>query len=303
MKRFPKNARVCFLGDSITHNNGFLSHIVAYYHKYFKEDNINFYNCGVGGGHISTLLEILEDDILWHCPTHTVIMIGINDSERSMLEESRSKERLNALKEAFEIYKKNLSLLCKKLVEKNIEVILCTPTPYDEYLESEIVPLKGGCALLSGYAEYVRNFAKINGFEFCDYHAYITQVMQENILYHDDRVHPNELGHYYIAKCFLEFQGLELSENEPFPEYMKEWQKTVEILRNIRMVEHLFIKEKNLSDDEKITYIEDYLKQRKAEGKYADFIVSLSNRYLEFKPLQRQKEMEANNYMEIEFKK
>ena len=28
MNGFPKNARVCFIGDSITHNNGFVSRIL-----------------------------------------------------------------------------------------------------------------------------------------------------------------------------------------------------------------------------------------------------------------------------------
>ena len=83
MNGFPQNARVCFLGDSITHNNGYVSHISAFYHENFKERNVNFYNCGVAGGGVNTLLANFEDDIMAHNPTHAVIMIGINDSERN----------------------------------------------------------------------------------------------------------------------------------------------------------------------------------------------------------------------------
>ena len=50
MNRFPNGARVCFIGDSITHNNLFLAHIVAYYREHFKDSKVKFYNCGVSCG-------------------------------------------------------------------------------------------------------------------------------------------------------------------------------------------------------------------------------------------------------------
>lgn len=118
MYGFPENARVCFLGDSITHNNGFVSHITAFYHENFKEKNINFYNCGVSGGTVETLLSIFDEDILAHNPTHAVIMIGINDSGRGFLVEPRSKERYQKLLNAFESYKKNLTKLCQSAETK-----------------------------------------------------------------------------------------------------------------------------------------------------------------------------------------
>ena len=35
MARFPDGARVCFVGDSITHNGLFIAYIAAYYRENF----------------------------------------------------------------------------------------------------------------------------------------------------------------------------------------------------------------------------------------------------------------------------
>ena len=72
MNGFPKNARVCFIGDSITHNNGFVSYISAYYHEYLKDRKVNFYNCGVAGGRTRTALCVMDKDVFPHNPTHAV---------------------------------------------------------------------------------------------------------------------------------------------------------------------------------------------------------------------------------------
>ena len=93
MTGFEKNSRICFLGDSITHNNGYVSHIVGYYRQHLPERAVKFYNCGVSGGNIGTLFSNFEADIMSHNPTHAVIMIGINDSNREALTEFAKNER------------------------------------------------------------------------------------------------------------------------------------------------------------------------------------------------------------------
>ena len=85
MNRFPNGARVCFIGDSITHNNLFLAHIVAFYREHFADAKVEFYNCGISGGTLTTTLNCFDEDILPYNPTHAVIMIGINDSDRNAL--------------------------------------------------------------------------------------------------------------------------------------------------------------------------------------------------------------------------
>ena len=64
---------------------------------------------------------------------------------------------------------------------------------------------------MQGYSEYLRNFACENGYPLCDYFNFLTKVMQEEDLYGNDHVHPTKKGHYYMAKCFLEFLGVRIA--------------------------------------------------------------------------------------------
>ncbi len=303
MSGFPKNARVCFLGDSITHTNDYIARIVDYYHTNLKDRNVNFYNCGVSGGNLKTLLTIFDEDIAVHKPTHAVIMIGINDSARYLLEEMpRGKERYNRLLSAFNVYKERLGTICEKLESMGTEIIMCTQTPYDEYQESDEASYNGGFALLAAYAEYVRNFAREKGYALCDYHSYISSVAQYENIINKDRVHPNELGHYHMAKCFLEFQGFDIGEYKPIPEYMKPWRDKIETLRNIHATEHLVIQDYSLTHEQRLEKAKAFI-DNPIESPYKGYFQSLAKKYLEDKPKQKLIEKEIVELMEVELKK
>lgn len=300
---FPKGTRVVFLGDSITHANDYISRIADYYHENLPNRGVNFYNCGVSGGNLGTLLAIFDEDIIVHKPTHTVIMIGINDSARYLLSDlPKGKERYDRLLSAFYVYKERLCTICQKLESMGTEIIMCTQTPYDEYQESNEPTLEGGFALLSAYAEYVRNFARENGYKMCDYHRYISKVAQSESIIKPDRVHPNELGHYYMAKCFLEFQGYDIGEYKDIPEYLKEWRDKVQMLRNIHATEHLIIQDYSLTHEQRLVKVKSFA-DNPTESPYKDYFLALAKRYLEDKPKQKQIEKEIVELMEVEFKK
>ena len=63
MNRFPDGARVCFVGDSITHAGRFQKYIVAYYRKKFPDAKVEFYNCGIAGGNLRNTISIYNEDI------------------------------------------------------------------------------------------------------------------------------------------------------------------------------------------------------------------------------------------------
>lgn len=300
MRGFPKGARVVFLGDSITHANDYISRIVDYYHQNLSDRKVSFYNCGVSGGSLRTLLTIFDQDIVVHKPTHAVIMIGINDSARYLLSDlPRGKERYDRMLWAFNAYKERLSTICQKLEALGCEIILCTQTPYDEYQESDVPTFKGGFALLSAYAEYVRCYAKEKGYKLCDYHTYISKVAQSDAVIRPDRVHPNELGHYHMAKCFLEFQGYDIGEYKDIPEYLSEWRNRVSELRDIHAAEYLIIQDYSLSTEERISTI----KEKLTAGTLDNYFTNLSKRYLVNKPKQKQIEEEIVELMEVKLKK
>lgn len=287
MSRFPDGARVCFIGDSITHNNLFLAHIASYYREHFPESKVEFYNCGISGGTLNTTLNSFDEDILPYNPTHAVIMIGINDSDRSALNGDIT-QKYNVLKMAYEKYKTNLEKLCKRLEDMGVEITLCTQTPYAEYIESDETVLHGGSALMLGYANYIRTYAIKKGYPVCDYHDYFTRVMQTEVIYNPDRVHPTPRGQYYMAKCFLEHQGLDLREEEPLPDDVQKWHQVVEKIRNTIATEHFILADDfTTTDEQRAVAIKDYLENEQT-GPYVDYFKQLSKAYPALKTEQQQ---------------
>lgn len=282
MGRFPDNSKVCFVGDSFIAQNFFLPNIIDFYNSNFRNANIKFVNCGTAGGTAGFALEHFQEDVLIHNPTHVVVFFGINDSNRWLLGYPKGQERYDSLKQSFQNYKKNLEKLCKEIKSNNIELILCTPAPYAEYDESEIDSLKGGYALMSEYANYVRQLSKEQGIPLFDFHVHMAELMQTESVFNADHVHPTEKGYYYMAKYFLEFQGLSIGEQKPMPAYFDNWRRELKDLRDIYSAECLIIKNNASTVMEKLDYIKEYLKCDTKSG----FYEILAKKYLINKPKQ-----------------
>lgn len=263
MNRFPDGARVCFIGDSITHNNRYVAHIVAYYREHFPQAGVEFYNCGTSGATLRCTLNGFDEDIRHYDPTHVVFMMGVNDSGRTLLEDS-SATRYDMLVEKFELFKSRLDTFCAILKEMGTQLIICTPPPYAEYIESDVEPLPGGCALLLGYAEFLKAYAKEHGYPLCDQHSYITRAMQYETIYRADRVHLLDRGHYYLAKGFLAFQGFDLGEEKELPADVQEWNEHMGMVRSLFAAEHFVMHDDFTSTEEqRIQAIADWLEQEK----------------------------------------
>ena len=254
MKRFEDNARVCFVGDSITHTGIYLKYIIDTYRKQFPEARVEFYDCGISGGNLGNTIAVYERDIAIYEPTHIVLMIGVNDSGRSCLNEARSTERYEKLIGAYKRYCDNLERFYQLTKERGIELILCTPMPYAEYMESNEAPLRGGYALIQGYAERVRNFAMTHNLPLCDYHRAATEHMQGENLYSPDRVHPTVYGHQIMAKTFLLTQGIDIESAEGFSAEIEEWHSMTQRLRNVIATEYFMLPGyATMADEERIT--------------------------------------------------
>ncbi len=290
MKTFPNGARVCFVGDSITHIGFSLKHIVTYYRTHFPDLHVEFYNCGIGGSTLENVLRVYEEDVAIHQPTHVVLMIGVNDSNRSLLSELPSEARYGKLLAAYENYQKNLERFYALMCERRIDLTLCTPVPYAEYQAGESSHFRGGYALIQGYANFVRAFAKEKGIALCDYHAAITRAMQSEILYDSDRVHPNERGHFWMASTFLAFQGIDYSQPEDFPPEIEQWSVISKKLRDTIGAEFAFVPDYvSLDDAARMSAIKKLLGE--AEAKRVDldaYQERLLRRYLENKPHQQE---------------
>ena len=255
--RFPDKARVCFVGDSITHNGGYIKHIVEFYNDNFPLSNVKFYNCGIAGGKLQKIIPVFDEDVMIYNPTHIVLMIGINDSNRMALTFADETERRLALLSAYEEYKKNLNRFYNITKERGIELILCTPSPYAEYQQIGIEPLKDGYELILGYADFVREFAALQAIPLCDYHEAMKELLKREVLYKPDRVHPIEKGHAIMAKTFLSFQGFEYFPKESFRHETEEWDNLSQAVRKIITTEYLAIPNYyELTDSERFSAIQ-----------------------------------------------
>ncbi len=297
--KFPADSRVCFVGDSITHANHFISRIAGYYHLNFPGENINFYNCGISGATTSTTLAVFDIDIAIYRPTHAVVMIGVNDSGREKLTGKRTPELYTHYKHQFEQYKKNLAKICNKLADLGAEITLCTPVPVDEYSEFDTPTLPGAFAMLSAYADHVRKFAWAQGYGLCDYFSYFTEMLWKGeVLYREDRIHPNENGHFYMAKCFLKHQGYELGEYAPMPKFIEEWDQKAEFYRNIINGEYFFIGRYDLPPEESVKII----KEKLDSGTLDEFFTYMAKAYVENKMKQKALHDEVLEIMEKKLK-
>lgn len=292
IKRFPNGARVCFVGDSLVARNQYLPVIIDAYKKNFPDSGIRFFNCGVSGGRAKFALDSFENDVLSCKPTHVLVAFGINDSQRNILEKPRTAERFEKLSAAFELYKKSLAALCEKVLANGIELILCTPAPYDEYTETPIPSLHGGAALMCEYASYVRALAKDKGYTLVDFHALLNRALQVETqpIFDADHVHPTIHGFYLMAQHFLSEQGIEAPEEGEIPAYFADWREKLFVYRSINAAECMIIRDYFMPQEEKYALIRDYLEKKKFEAKTGGvqaYFITIANRYLECKARER----------------
>ena len=276
MNKFKNGSTVCFIGDSFVHQNFYLPMIIDNY----RGKGIRFVNCGVSGGTVTFANRTFEKDVLPYKPDYAVVVFGVNDSRRQELSKPRSKERYECLAEAYDRYRKNLREICEKITNAGIELILCTPAPYDEYSDFGTAALKGGYALVAQYADFVRSLAKEKNYTLCDYHAHLTQVMQVESIYKEDRVHPTSHGYYKIAEYFLSLQGIDIIPEAPLPSHFDNWREKVRVLRNLYATECMLIPYDLESDEEKLEHIKAYVEK----GEFAiEYFRVLSTEYLLYK--------------------
>ena len=283
MERFKNGDRVCFIGDSLIAMNHTLPWIIDSYRNNFPNEDIRFFNCGVAGGTAEFALEIFEEDVLPWKPTHAVVAFGANDSWHWCLDEPKGEARYKTLKERFEIFKACIEKLCDKILQNNIKLILCTPAPYDEYTESPAPTYKGGYALLSEYANFVRYFAKAKGYTFCDYYEALVELMQTDMIFSSDRVHPTPHGFYRMANVFLSKQNVGISEESDVTLKFPEWWEAVKIYREIFTAECMVLNKPGLSIAEKLEMARDYIEKNKdnPNPEYDGWFLSLCDNYLQ----------------------
>ncbi len=209
---FKTGDRVCFVGNSITHNGEFHHNILQYYITRYPNQKISFFNAGIKGNITSDVLERLNTDILVNKPTHCVIMLGMNDVQQKLYSKTLTinKDTLQKQNEAIELYSKNLNNLVEIFLKNNIKVILQKPSAYDQTSKLAYPNKLGVNDALIKCGLVIQKIADKYKLRTVDYTSITTkitnQIQAKNnkaTLTVNDRVHPNNIGHFIMTHQFL----------------------------------------------------------------------------------------------------
>lgn len=301
--RFAPNARVCFVGDSITANGKFISQIFAYYNTHLQDRNVRIYNCGVSGDCARLCTKRLEEDVYIYQPTEIVLMMGMNDLWRNHFDGSDPAKVEEITLRAREEHLRYMHQLCTDFASRGLPVTLCSATPYDEITEhpessENFIGCNGELAMYASL--YEKEMPEISFKNRIDFNGPMTALLQN---LHDlsapsfingDRVHPSDLGHDIMAALFLRGQGFtdvpeptaeELRDGNfampPFSPANQTRMQAESVLRALGFVEwNLSWPREGLTVEEKITYWQGRLEEMAKIGPYFENCVS---RYIQEK--------------------
>ncbi len=191
---------VCFFGDSITHDGTFIKELAQTYLDTDKDTpRYEFYNCGIGGDTATAALKRLDSDLLYYDPDIVIMMFGMNDIGRNYYIKSQYNEEMEVKRQGnLRNYKTSMEAIIDRLLDEGIEVILCTPTPFDDTTTTTNESNVG----LEACAEFVREIAKANNLQVIDHYANM-YPLRSLTYWGGDSVHPNTLGQHVMAQSVM----------------------------------------------------------------------------------------------------
>ena len=220
--KFTKEDVVCFLGDSITQNGGWIRRI---YEHYRREGILcKIFNSGVGGDTAEHAIWRLEETVFCYNPTHVVVAFGMNDCSYTVFKNE-------PLTEKWVIYRRRrqdncihyLRLITKSCLDRGIAVTLCAPTITDELTDLDHSAVYGAAAELQEIGLRIRALSEEMGVGCVDItHPFFRMQLQlwkqDRTMVGADRVHPVPEGHEFMAKAFLQEQGFPVELPETWEE-------------------------------------------------------------------------------------
>ena len=209
---FKNGDRVCFVGNSITNAGEFHHNIYQYYVTRYPKNDISFFNCGISGDQTGGILKRFDSDVMSHQPTHAIIMIGMNDVNRSLYSvvPTTNQDTLQKRLAVLVTYKKNLDSIVRKFLDKGVKVLLQKPSIYDQTGVQERENNFGVNDALKNCADFMESLAKKYKLTTIDYWTTMT-ILNKQMQAKDpkatiigkDRVHPGSTGHMVMAYQFL----------------------------------------------------------------------------------------------------
>lgn len=214
MNRFPKDARVCFVGDSITAVVDWTAKVFEYYATHLPEDRVMMYNCGISGDTSTAALRRVEPDVLCHKPTHIVMMFGMNDVGIWLYNADADEARIARRAERLATYAASMEKMIVQFRNAGLPVTLVTPTPYDDLSTCATVSYVNIQPAFEAMRDTVYRLGAQYGCEVVDFYRPMYAIIAEQIktvpepkVVGGDRVHPCPMGASVMARLFLRAQG------------------------------------------------------------------------------------------------
>ena len=193
----PKKIKVVFFGDSITQAGvqptGYITKMDSIIRQAKLPDSIELIGAGIGGNKVYDLYLRMDQDVLAKNPDIVVIYVGIND----VWHKASSGTGTDADK-----FEKFYRAIIKKLQDKNIKVVVCTPSVIGERNDNS----NQQDGDLNNYSNIIRNIAKELSLPVCDlrkafsnYLAANNPTNAEKGILTSDRVHLNPQGNVFVA--------------------------------------------------------------------------------------------------------
>ncbi|MBO9632010.1 MAG: SGNH/GDSL hydrolase family protein [Chitinophagaceae bacterium] len=195
---FRNPERIIFFGDSITqagvNPKGYITMLRDMVRSKGLESQYELIGAGIGGNKVYDLYLRMEDDVLAKNPSTVVIWIGVNDVWH---------KRSSGTGTDADKFERFYNAIIKKLKDKNIKVLVCTPAVIGEKTDQSN-ELDGD---LNKYSAIIRQIAANNHCElidlrkaFLDYNLVNNKNNEEKGILTTDRVHLNDAGNKLVAE-------------------------------------------------------------------------------------------------------
>ena len=211
---FRDGDRVCFIGDSITHQMLYHTEITLFYLTRFPDMRVETVNCGFAGDTAAGAVRRYDWDIAARKPTVATVMLGMNDVNRGLYKPGTTGAATEAKRAAaIDSHIKNMEALAERLRRDGVRLIFIGPSLYDQTGSQKEENLCGVNDALKACGAAARRLAETVHAGWVDFNEpmdAINRAWQAKqpafTLVGPDRVHPGPAGHLVMAYLFLKAQ-------------------------------------------------------------------------------------------------
>ncbi len=215
-KRFQEGDRVCFIGDSITHQARYHSQILLFYTTRFPGMRLDSFNRGFAGDTAEGGVRRYAWDIAPLKPTVATVMLGMNDVGRHLYAPGKVGPEVEAQRrDAVSRHVANMEKLAGFLDKDGVRIIFIAPSLYDQTGSQKAENDVGVNDALKACGAAARKLAVQYKAGFVDFNGPMEALNKAGqakdpgfTIVGPDRVHPGPVGHLVMAYLFLKEQGL-----------------------------------------------------------------------------------------------